>query len=77
MQHIFLLGELDPDKTLYDAFTTNTPPSSGLRCGNKPELEIIVELNEPIFLPLNAMGVLRLNSMAAGTSLENNYLRGN
>lgn len=32
MQHIFLLGELDPDKTLYDAFTTNMPPSSGLCC---------------------------------------------
>lgn len=30
MQHIFLLGELDSDKTLYDAFTTNMPPSSGL-----------------------------------------------
>lgn len=49
----------------------------GQKLWNKPELEITVKLNDPIFLPLNMMGFLRLNSAGAGTSLENGYLRGN
>jgi len=83
MQHRCLLGELDPDKTLYDTFTTNMRTSSGQSCLEVPKhnkimwdkncrinLNLIIGLNDPIFLPLNTMGVLRLNPVGAGTRLE-------